>query len=94
MVADRWRDDVVHARFLPDLVISHDAVMASGPGLRGRPGPVVPDAAGLFVAGDWVGPRGYLAQASLASAGAAADLAATYARRHGTGERATVEAAV
>jgi len=115
LVAGHWRDDLVHARFLPDLIVTHDAVLAGrggrrdegdggerdaggaaagGSGVRGRPGPAVPDAPGLFVAGDWVGPRGYLAQASLASAAAAADLAATYARHHGTGRSATVEADV
>ena len=45
--------------------------------VRGRPGadgrgPAVPGTAGLFVAGDWVGPEGMLADASLASARSAA----------------------
>jgi phytoene dehydrogenase-like protein len=103
LVAEGWRDDVVHARFLPDLVVTHDAVLAGrggspvpdgGGGVRGRPGPEVPEAPGLFVAGDWVGPRGYLAQASLASAGAAAEMAAAYARRRVAAGAATVEADV
>lgn len=103
LVAGGWRDDIVHARFLPDLVVTHDAVLAGGGGsqdpdgrgeVRGRPGPAVPDAPRVFVAGDWVGPRGYLAQASLASAGAAADLAGAYARQRVAGGAATVEADV
>lgn len=47
-----------------------------GAGLIGRPGPVVHDAPGLFVAGDWVGPDDLLAGASLASGRAAGTAAA------------------
>lgn len=94
LVADRWRDEVVHARFLPDMVVTHDAVLAGGGGLRRRPGPEVPGTPGLFVAGDWVGPRGYLAQAALASGGAAADLAGSYALGVSTGRQQPLEADV
>jgi hypothetical protein len=44
-------------------------------GLVGRPGPHLPGLRGAFLAGDWIGPEGYLADASLASARAAARLA-------------------
>jgi phytoene dehydrogenase-like protein len=74
----RWRSDVVHARYLPDLTLTHDGGAAATGGRRGRPGPAVPEAPQLFVAGDWVGTGGHLAQASLASAALAADLAASY----------------
>jgi phytoene dehydrogenase-like protein len=67
-----WRDGVVRQRFLPELVVSHALPEAVRGGLRGRPGPRVPDVPGLYVAGDWVGPEGMLADASLASARAAA----------------------
>jgi phytoene dehydrogenase-like protein len=67
-----WRDAVVHARYLPDLTVTHDACLAAAGGRRARPGPAVPGAPGLFVAGDWVGTRGTLSQASIASASAAA----------------------
>lgn len=77
-VARGWRNEVVHARYLPDLVLTHDGARAATGGTVGRPGPEVPGAPGVFVAGDWVGPRGYLAQATLSSASQAADLAATY----------------
>ena len=45
-------------------------------GLAGRPGVAVPSAAGVFVAGDWVGERGLLLDAALASAESAATAAA------------------
>jgi phytoene dehydrogenase-like protein len=78
-----WRDRVVHARFLPGLTVSHWLVTATGGGLAGRPGPAVLGVEGLAVAGDWVGPEGLLADASLASARAAADLLLSApARRH------------
>jgi phytoene dehydrogenase-like protein len=67
-----WRAGVVRRRFLPDLVVAHALPEAAFGGTRGRPGPNVPDVPGLYVAGDWVGPEGLLADASLASARAAA----------------------
>jgi phytoene dehydrogenase-like protein len=67
-----WRDEVVERRFVPDLVVANALVRASENGLAGRPGVVVPERPGLFLAGDWVGPEGQLADASLASARAAA----------------------
>jgi phytoene dehydrogenase-like protein len=67
-----WRDWVVRQRFLPELVVSHALPEAAFGGTCGRPGPRVPDVPGLYVAGDWVGPEGLLADASLASARAAA----------------------
>jgi phytoene dehydrogenase-like protein len=67
-----WREAVVHARYLPELTVTHDACLAAAGGRRARPGPSVPGAPGLFVAGDWVGTRGTLSQASIASASAAA----------------------
>ena len=50
-------------------------VTAAAGGTAGRPGPAVPGVRGLFVAGDWVGAEGLLADASVASAARAADLA-------------------
>ncbi|HET9317418.1 MAG TPA: NAD(P)/FAD-dependent oxidoreductase, partial [Vicinamibacteria bacterium] len=67
-----WRDEVVERRFVPDLVVTNALVLAREDGLAGRPGVVVPERPGFFVAGDWVGPEGQLADASLASARAAA----------------------
>lgn len=67
-----WRDEVVERRFVPEFVVSNALVLAREDGLAGRPGVVVPERPGFFVAGDWIGPEGQLADASLASARAAA----------------------
>ncbi len=72
-----WRQRVTLQRFLPRMV----AVSAlPGPqigGLAGRP--AVARGEGLFLAGDWLGPEGWLVDAALASGAAAA----TAALRHG-----------
>ena len=67
-----WRDDVVERRFLPNLTVSNWIVTAERGGLARRPGPDVPGISGLYVVGDWVGPRGLLAAAGLWSARLAA----------------------
>jgi phytoene dehydrogenase-like protein len=63
-----WRGHVVARRFLPQLVVAGD-LHAAG---RARPEPVVADAPGVLVIGDWVGRGAMLADASLASAREAA----------------------
>jgi len=63
-----WRHSVVHERFLPNMTVSHAMVTAVDGGIRGRPGPGVPDTPGLYVVGDWVGSEGMLADAALSSA--------------------------
>jgi phytoene dehydrogenase-like protein len=67
-----WRDEVIERRFLPDLTVYNKLTTAEMGGTASRRGPVVPGAPGLYVAGDWVGPRGLLAGASLWSARLAA----------------------
>jgi len=67
-----WRDHVVTQQFLPEMTVAH-AQVPPGLGLRGRPSVAVPEVDGLYVAGDWVGATGFLADAALASAQAAAD---------------------
>ena len=62
-----WRDRVVQRR-TAHLVVTHDASLAGAGGPAARPGPQVPDRDGAWVVGDWVGPTGHLADASLASA--------------------------
>ncbi|MDI1433629.1 phytoene desaturase family protein [Polyangium sorediatum] len=66
---------VVERRYLPSITVAHDFPQAARGGARGRPGPLVPGAPGVFVAGDWVGPVGMLADVSLASGRAAAQAA-------------------
>jgi len=70
-----WRAHAVRTDLLPGAVVSHALPRADLGGLAGRPGVTVPEAPGLFLAGDWVGGRGLLADASLAS-GREAGLAA------------------
>jgi phytoene dehydrogenase-like protein len=71
-----WRPSVVHRRFLPTVTVSHALVTADGGGFAGRPSGRVPGVANVFLAGDWVGPVGQLADASVASGVSAARLAA------------------
>ena len=68
-----WRDHVVDARYVP-----RSTVAATTPGRRrsaraaGRPATDLAGVTGLAVAGDWVGPTGMLADASIVSGHAAA----------------------
>jgi phytoene dehydrogenase-like protein len=71
------RGDVLVDRFLHRMVVTH-ALPRPGSGLAGRPPVEVAGHPGLFVAGDWVGGEGLLADASLASA----ERAATQAVQH------------
>lgn len=72
-----WREQLVHARYLPRMVATYGLPVAGG-GLAGRPGVAVPDRTGIFLAGDWVGRVGLLADASAASAVGAAAAAERY----------------
>ena len=74
LIQPGWRDVIVHRRFLPDMIVMNAMPLASRNGTAGRPGPEVSDVRGLYIAGDWVGDEGLLADASLASASEAADL--------------------
>jgi phytoene dehydrogenase-like protein len=79
-----WRDHVAHLGFNRRLVAATDQPRAAAGGLTGRPGIAVPGMDGLFVAGDWVGSTGLLADASVASgraAGAAAAVVPAVATR-------------
>ena len=71
-------EQVAEERFLSRMVVSH-ALPSPEQGLHGRPGVSVSGAPGLFIAGDWVGPVGWLADASMASGQSAAILAADLA---------------
>jgi phytoene dehydrogenase-like protein len=69
-----WRDEVIAEQYGRQLVVAHGRPEPTT-GYAGRPGPAVADLPGVFVAGDWVGDEGMLADAALASAAAAARLA-------------------
>jgi phytoene dehydrogenase-like protein len=67
-----WRAEVIVRRYLPSMTVSHAIPTVAGGGLRGRTPVAVRDIAGLYLAGDWVGDEGTLANASVASAARAA----------------------
>ena len=56
-------------------MVAHDQPQAASGGLAGRPGVAILGTDGVFIAGDWVGPDGLLADAAVAS-GRAAGVAA------------------
>lgn len=62
-----WRDHAAHVEFRRRLVAATTQPLAATGGLAGRPSVGVPDAPGVFVAGDWVGPEGLLVDAVVAS---------------------------
>jgi phytoene dehydrogenase-like protein len=70
-----WRDAVVMQRFLPALSVSQALPLADGdrPAVDGTRIP------GVYLAGDWAGGQGMLAEAAFASARAAAGLAVAHA---------------
>lgn len=60
--------DIEMARYLHRLMVTGGMPLAERGGLAGRPTVTVEDRPGVLLAGDWVGPRGLLADASAASA--------------------------
>lgn len=70
-----WQKHVVARRFLPGMIAAHALARADEGGLAGRPPTAVAERPNAFLAGDWVGGRGMLADASAASAEEAAGLA-------------------
>jgi phytoene dehydrogenase-like protein len=58
-----WRDVVVHRRFLPAMTVAHALPRPEMP----RP-PITTPVGGLYLAGDWVGDKGALSDAALATA--------------------------
>jgi phytoene dehydrogenase-like protein len=64
-----WREQTRLDRFLPRMVAA-SAIPTPSAGLAGRP--AVDRGDGLCLAGDWVGPEGWLADAAIASGAAAA----------------------
>jgi phytoene dehydrogenase-like protein len=68
-----WRDGVTFERFLPRMIPISAIATAAGGGLSGRP--AVDRGDGLYLAGDWIGPEGWLVDAAIASGAAAATAA-------------------
>jgi phytoene dehydrogenase-like protein len=73
------KDDVVAERFLPRMVVV-SCLPSPQRGLAGRVPVTVPGTPGLFLAGDWIGPQGWLCDGSLASGERAGLLAARVAQ--------------
>jgi phytoene dehydrogenase-like protein len=65
-------EDVVTSRFLARMVVAGAAPVAARGGLGGRPAVGATGLPGVYLAADWVGPDGLLADAALASGHAAA----------------------
>ena len=74
------RERVVAHRFLARMVVTGGIPIAAHGGLAGRPGVRVRGAGGLFLAGDWVGPEGMLADAAVSSGAVAGRAGAEAAR--------------
>jgi phytoene dehydrogenase-like protein len=70
-----WRGVLVDRQYLPRIVAVGALPTAESGGFAGRPGPTVPGLENLYLTGDWVGPEGFLIDASVASARSAARLA-------------------
>ena len=73
-------EDIVHERYLHHLVVANGFPAAAAGGLAGRPRADALALPGVFIAGDWVGPRFQLADAAAASG----EDAAVAALRHVT----------
>lgn len=71
----------LHTRYLHRLTVAGGLPEAARGGLPGRPATTVDDRPGAFLAGDWVGPEGLLADAAVASGVAAGRAAAAVALR-------------
>jgi phytoene dehydrogenase-like protein len=74
-------DDVIEERFLRRMTVAHALPLARRGGLAGRPPVDAPAVPNLFLAGDWIGPTGMLADAAAASGLDAARAAVAAARR-------------
>lgn len=68
-----WREHVEHVRFLPQMNVNEWFPDFTDGGIRARPDERLD--AHTFIAGDWVGDEGLLADAAIASASRAAKLA-------------------
>jgi len=76
-----WREQLAFRQYLPNMIVTNAELTAARGGAAGRPPSSVPGLGNVFAAGDWVGPRGQLSDASAASATDAAGLAVAAAIR-------------
>lgn len=73
LVQPGWRGEVVQRRYLPNMTVVPSTATAASGGLAARPAVDGSGIEGVFLAGDWVGPEGWLSDASAASAKMAAE---------------------
>ncbi|HZU80465.1 MAG TPA: hypothetical protein VE991_11165, partial [Acidimicrobiales bacterium] len=76
--------DVVHSRFLARMLVMGAAPSPASGGMAGRAAVDDTGTEGVFMAGDWVGPDGLLADAALASGRSAALSALRHVERSAT----------
>lgn len=79
-------EDEITSRFLPRMVVAGALPLAASGGLAGRPAVTASGLRDVYMAGDWVGPSGWLADASLASGRAAAVAALSRTRQSRLGD--------
>ncbi len=77
-----WKSHCVAEHFLPNITVAGGLDEASSGGLQARPPVHVSDLSGLYVAGDWIGSEGTLADASIASGYKAAETIQARLKKH------------
>jgi phytoene dehydrogenase-like protein len=82
-----WRSHTLARRLLPVMTVAHGLPSATEHGLAGRPPVTLDERPAVFLAGDWVGHEGMLADASVASAERAARAALAWLERTAAVER-------
>ncbi len=70
-----WREEVIDERFLPNMIVNNWLATAEDGGLNGRPAGTLVDNPNVYLAGDWIGPEGWLADAPFISGKHAAERA-------------------
>src|SRR6185369_6481500 len=95
IVQPGWRELVVERRYLPSMMVTA-ALVARG---KARPGPEVPGADSLLVAGDWVGSESMIADTAVSSGRRAGLIAADRAgmagsKRDGAGAKGSLPRAI
>lgn len=81
LVQPGWRSLERARQFLPAMPAMSAIPLAAGGGLPGRPATAAGNAAGLFLAGDWIGSTGLLSDAAAQSGRSAGEAAAAFASR-------------
>jgi len=76
LVQPGWRDNERARQFLPSMPAISSIPLAATGGANGRPGFAVPNEDGIFIAGDWVGSVGMLADAAAIGGRSAGEAAA------------------